>query len=136
MEANLEQAKIDIKDLLLDIQDDPNIEVKLDKQLEKYNDYTTGELAEAVPKLEKTVVIQREGLNTMASLLIKKDEKLQVMEHSNNLMSKQLSVRDRDKISHDTGLFEDEVKKNKQRTKSRLYKECTEEYQRIRSITQ
>jgi hypothetical protein len=50
-------------------------------------------------------------------------------------MSKQLSVRDREKINRDTALFSDEVQNNKKKTKSRLYKQCKEEYQRIRSLT-
>ena len=131
----LEQVEEDVKDLLMDIQDDPNIVFKLDKILEKYKDYTTGDLAECVPGLEKCVTVMNEGLTTMSSLLIKKDERNQVLEHSNELMSQQLTVRDKEKIKNATALYAEEVQKNKQRTKSRLYRECKEEYQKLRTLT-
>ena len=127
----LEQVEEDVKDLLMDIQDDPNIVFKL----EKYKDYTTGDLAECVPGLEKSITIMNEGLTTMSSLLIKKDERNQVLEHSNKLMSQQLTVRDKEKITNATALYAEEVQKNKQRTKSRLYRECKEEYQKLRTLT-
>jgi hypothetical protein len=66
-QQKLDQAKEDVRDILIDIQDDPETENKL----EKYKEYTTGELAEAVPNLEKTITVQQEGLTVMSIVMIK-----------------------------------------------------------------
>jgi hypothetical protein len=70
-QQKLDQAKEDVRDLLIDIQDDPETEKKLSTKLEKYKEYTTGELAEAVPNLEKTITVQQEGLTVMSTVVIK-----------------------------------------------------------------
>ncbi len=119
----------------MDIRDDPIILEKLKKELEKSKDFTIGELAEMAPHLMKHNIVKQEALNTMAFVLLNKDEKLQVMEYKNNAMSQQLTVRDREKVEKAMELEERRVKENKHVTKSRLGEELRQAYTKNKQLT-
>jgi hypothetical protein len=135
LHKDFQQVKGNVRDLLVDIKDDPIVLDELKKELEKCKDFNIGELAEMVPNLKKYNIIQNKALTAMARALIINDEKLQVIEYANAQMANQLTVRDRDKINKASQLYEEAVKTNITKTKSRIYNDLKEAYKQTRELT-
>jgi hypothetical protein len=131
-----EQAKEDIKSIILDIQDDPELKTKINQRLERYKGFTTMELAQTVPNLERTIASYDEAMQVTTQELIVTDEKLQSANHRISLMSKELSEGSQEKIDKATAIYDEQVRQNKEQTKSDICNRLRRRYQQSKALTE